>query len=155
MDKAEFLRHVRADWQRWQAALDELGEARMTQPGVAGDWSVRDVIAHITWSEREMLGVLRQRALAGSELWRLDADQRNAAIYAQNRGRPLADVLQGAQAVHEQLVEALEELPEEHYGNPARFRDMPADWLPWRVLAGNTYEHYEHHLNDVRKWMEQ
>jgi hypothetical protein len=63
-------------------------------------------------------------------------------------------VLDEAERVHQDLVDAFEELPEEHYGNPARFRDMPADWLPWQVFAGNTYEHYRDHAADVRAWLD-
>ncbi len=154
MDKTQFLSAVRADWARWQAVLDEVGEARMTQPGAAGEWSVKDIVAHLTWFEREMVGVIRQRWLAGSDLWNVGQDERNAVIFEQNRERALDDVLGEAERVHQELVDGLEELPEEHYGNPARFRDMPADWLPWQVFAGNTYEHYQHHAADVRAWLD-
>jgi hypothetical protein len=32
--------------------------------------------------------------------------------------------------------------------DPGRFTDMPPDWLPWDLLAQNTYEHYQDHLLD-------
>ena len=60
----------------------------MTTPGVVGKWSVKDLVAHITWSEREMVGVLAARALAGSDLWSLTNDERNEIVYQQNRDRP-------------------------------------------------------------------
>ena len=154
MDKTQFLSAVRAGWARWQAVLDEVGTARLTLPGAAGEWSVKDIVAHIAWSEREMVGMIRQRALAGSDLWNLGQDARNAAIFEQNRGRGADEVLGEAERVHQELVDALDELPEEHYGNPARFRDMPADWLPWQVIAGNTYLHYREHTEDVRSWLD-
>jgi hypothetical protein len=92
--------------------------------------------------------------LAGSPLWNLEQDQRNAALHEQLRDLPLDQVLANAQRVHQELVEALRDLPAEHYFNPARFRDMPADWLPWQVFAGNTYEHYRDHDVDVRTWLD-
>jgi uncharacterized protein (TIGR03083 family) len=154
MDKTQFLSALRADWARWQALLDEVGTARMTRPGAAGEWSVKDMVVHIAWFEREMVGLIHERALAGSELWNVSQDARNAAIFEQNQQRGQDDVLGEAQRVHQDLVDALEDLPEEHYGNPGRFRDMPAHWLPWQVFAGNTYEHYRDHTADVRAWLD-
>jgi hypothetical protein len=39
----ETLRRERADW---EALLAQVDQARMTRPGVAGAWSVKDVITH-------------------------------------------------------------------------------------------------------------
>jgi hypothetical protein len=30
---------------------------------------------------------------------------------------------------------------------------MPEDWEPWQVIAGNTYEHYQEHIPDIRDWL--
>ena len=60
---------------------------------MVGKWSVKDLVAHITWSESEMVGVLAGRALVGSDLWSLTNDERNEIVYQQNRDRPLDEVL--------------------------------------------------------------
>ena len=153
MDKASFLSHLRREWANWEAALGEVPAARMAEPGVTGEWSAKDVVAHVTWYEREMVHVIRERVLAGSTLWDLGLARRNAAIYAENHDRPQAVVLAESADVHSRLVAALEELPEEHYGNPARFREMPVDWEPWRVFASNSYEHYPEHAAAIRTWL--
>jgi hypothetical protein len=155
MDKAELLNLVLTERANWEAALSEVGEDRMAEPGVDGDWSVKDIVAHITWSEREMVGVLQARALVGSDLWDLSNDERNAIVYQQNRGRALADVLAEAQDVYRQLMAALESLSDEDLNDPSRFADMPADWEPWRVIAGNTYLHYTDHAESIRAWLDQ
>lgn len=31
-----------------------------------------------------------------------------------------------------------------------RFKDMPVQWQPWDVPAGNTFDHYEQHLPGLR-----
>ncbi len=97
MDKATFLETLRVKRAEWDALLAEVGEPRMAQPGPAGEWSLKDSIAHVTWCEREMVGVLRARALVGSHLWNVSQDERNAAVYRQNRDRSLSDVLAEAQ----------------------------------------------------------
>ena len=154
MNKSEWLDTLQTERAQWEALLAQVGEARMTQPGAAGEWSVKDVIAHVTWFEREMVGVLRARALVGSDLWNLSRDERNAAIYEQNRDRGLGDVLAESRAVFDQLLAGMQSLAEEDLHDPLRFAEMPADWAPWQVIAGNSYEHYRQHTPGIRDWMD-
>src|SRR5262249_54248648 len=100
MEKAVFLANLDAERAGWDVELAEVERAHMSLPSAAGEWSVKDLIAHVTWFEREMVDLLRDRALAGSDLWMLPQDKRNAAIYAENRDRPLDDVLAEARRVY-------------------------------------------------------
>ena len=153
MNKAEWLDTLQTERAQWDALVAEAGEVGMTRPGVEGEWSVKDVIAHVTWFEREMVGVLRARALVGSDLWNLSRDERNAAIYEQNRDRALGDVLAEARAVFDRLLAGMQSLAEEDLHDPLRFAEMPADWVPWQVIASNCYEHYRQHAPGLRDWM--
>ena len=103
MTQAEFLSLFHTARAEWDALMGRIDEARMTEPGVEGDWSVKDIVAHVTWYEREMVDLLRARALAGSDIWNLPLDERNAAIFEQNRKRTLADVLAESRAVFQQF----------------------------------------------------
>ncbi len=150
MNKTEFLDRQRQARAEWEALLAEVGPERMTRPGTAGYWSVKDVIAHVAWFEREMVGLIRERALEGSELWDLDQDARNAVVYEQNRDRPLDEVLAEAREVYAELLPMLEGMSDDEYENAARFQGMPPGWTPWRVIAGNTWEHYEAHMPAIR-----
>ena len=38
----------------WEALLVSLQPRDYEQPGVAGEWSLKDIIAHIAWFENEM-----------------------------------------------------------------------------------------------------
>ena len=154
MTKAELLAVLRVGRAEWESLLIEVGEARMTQPGVAGEWSVKDIVAHVTWFEREMVGMLQAKALVGSHLWSLSQNERNAVIFEQNWNRPLADVLAEARAVFEQLVAALAGVTDDDLNDPARFPGMPAEWLPWKIIADNSYEHYSHHISSIRAWLD-
>jgi uncharacterized protein (TIGR03083 family) len=155
MDKIRFLDMLLTERAEWDQVLSRIDEVRMSVPGVAGEWSVKDVVAHVTWYEREMVGVLTAHALAGSDLWDLPTDERNQMLFEQNRQRPLGDVLAEARQVFDQLLAAMRSLSDEDLVDPGRFRDMPADWVPWQILAGNTYEHYRDHLPGLREWLEE
>jgi len=154
MDKTSFLDSLKTERAHWDALLAQVGEARMTMPGVEGEWAVKDIIAHVSWFEREMVDVLRAHALVGSELWNLPQDQRNAAVFEQNRDRALHDVLGESQRVFPQLLELVEALSDEELNDPGRFAGMPDDWLPWRIISGNTYRHYADHGASIRAWLD-
>jgi hypothetical protein len=154
MDKTSFLDSLKTERARWDALLAQVGEARMTVPGAEGEWSVKDIIAHVSWFEREMVDVLRAHALVGSELWNLPQDQRNTAVFEQNRDRALHDVLGESQRMFPQLLELVEALSDEDLNDPGRFAGMPNDWLPWKIIAGNTYTHYPDHGASIRAWLD-
>jgi uncharacterized protein (TIGR03083 family) len=154
MDKLTFINKVQEAREEWQSLLTEVDRSRMTEPGLPGGWSVKDVIAHITWYEREMIGMLKARALEGSDLWQLPQEKRNVPIYEENKDRPLEEVLSEAEQVYDQLFEAIASLSDDELVDPSHFRDMPSEWAPWDVMAGNTYEHYHQHIPDIRAWLE-
>jgi hypothetical protein len=153
MTQLEFLDIVSHTWRDWQAALAQVNETQMTQPGIEGHWSVKDVIAHITWYEREMVGVMQTRALVGSDLWGLPTHERNAAIYEQNKDRPLPEVLAESQQIHQQMMSLLATLTDDELNDPGRFRDMPPDWIPWQLIAQNSNEHYADHTAVLQSWL--
>jgi uncharacterized damage-inducible protein DinB len=153
MDKSQLIERIRRSRAAWEAVIAPLDDEQMVQAGVCGTWSVKDLIAHISWSEREMINVLETRALVGSELWLLPTDQRNAAIFEENKHRSLQDVRAEAREVFDTLLACLERLEEQDLHDPSRFSQMPREWQPWKVLAGNTYEHYEDHMPQVQAWL--
>jgi hypothetical protein len=154
MDRAEFLEHIKSARADLEIQLARVTPRQMITVGVVGKWSVKDLVTHITWSEREMVGMLQARALVGSDLWSLSNDERNEIVYQQNLERPLDDVLADGRAVYAQLLELSAGMSEPELNDPAQFADMPADWLPWRVIAGNTYIHYREHAQNLRDWLD-
>lgn len=155
MDRATFLARLDRVRAEWEALLVEIGEERMLLPGATGEWSVKDVLAHVLWCEREMVGVCQARALVGSELWELTDDERNPIVVSWYRDRPLAEVLAQERQVYAQLLEEIHRLCDEDLNDAGRFRDMPAHWLPWQVIAGNSFQHYQDHLLPIRAWLAQ
>lgn len=154
MNTTEFLAELRAGRSEWDDTLAWIPMERMAEPGAEGEWSAKDVVAHIAWHEREMQTMLRARDANGSDLWNLPLDERNATIYAQNRDRTLLDVLAEGSAAYAALLPAVERLSDEDLNDPKQYRDMPADWVPWQILAGNTYEHYRDHAASLRQWLD-
>jgi hypothetical protein len=152
MTHQEFLSLLLPARTEWEAALNDVGEERMNHI-VYGEWTAKDLIAHVSWFVKEMVGVLRQKALIGSELWRLTNDERNAILFKENQGRELKVVLEEDKRVYGQFLELFNTLSDDDLNNATHFREMPPDWIPWQVLRGNTYKHYEEHARELKEWL--
>jgi hypothetical protein len=133
----------------------KVGEEQMLQPGAAGKWSVKDVIAHVTWGEREIAPVMRTHVLAGSELWNLSDDERNEIVYQQNRDRSLHEIMNEERQAYADLLAAAQTLSDEDLNDSHRYKQMPEEWVPWQLYAGNTFKHYQDHMPSIREWLAQ
>jgi hypothetical protein len=153
ISKADFVAALRAGRAEWEALLAEIPAEWMTRPGAAGDWTPKDVIAHVAWHEREMAGVLEQRAMVGSELWQIGLDERNQAIYEQNRDRPLDELLAEEAALYARMLAGVAALEDDDLNDPGRYREMPGERRPHQVFVGNMHGHYHEHLPELRAWL--
>src|SRR6266568_7318368 len=111
ISKTQLLAELTNENADWQALLDDIGEANMTQPEVAGGWSIKDIVAHLTgWRRRTVSrfqAALRHES-SFSPPWppHLETDDEiNAWMYAANRDRTLSDVLQESREVFQQLFD--------------------------------------------------
>jgi uncharacterized damage-inducible protein DinB len=155
MDKSQLFEAIHAARAEWEGLVAVVDPSHYKQSGVSGHWSLKDVIAHISWFEREVAHALRTRSYAdSSEWWLLPWDERNAHIYDANRDRMLTDVLADSKATYADLLSAIDTLSDEDLNDAARFEYSPPGALPWEIIAQNSYEHYQHHGRDLRAWLE-
>jgi len=154
MNKSELLGSLGETRYAFDRVLAEVNPSQLTTSGVVGEWSVKDMIAHISWAVKETISMLEAKDLVGSELWQLPEKQRNAAVYEQNRDRSLQDVMSESQQTHRTLVDLVEEIPEGDLLHADWFAGLPGgEWPPWRVIQVNVNDHYVHHTEDLQHWM--
>lgn len=153
MKTTEFVFLHDAGWMKFQSALKKLSAEKMIHLLADREWTIKDVIAHITWHENEMIGMVNAREVDGSPLWQLSTDDRNHQIYLHYKDRQLADVLLEADRVHAEMMKVLAVVAEDELNDPSRWKNWPeawsGEWTPWKVIASNTYEHYADHLPDL------
>lgn len=151
MKKLEFLELIHTARSELVSVLSEIPRDKMELKDDGMEWTVKDVIAHIGWYENEMVNLLRQKSLEGSEWWNLSLQERNDAIQAMNRGRDLQSVMDSEADAYQNLLNFLEDLNEADLNDPAAFASMPVEWQPWSVIASNTHEHYQDHVEQLKK----
>jgi uncharacterized protein (TIGR03083 family) len=155
ISKSELIDRCRRSRAAWDALLARLTPEQMQQPKAVGEWSVKDIIVHIIWYEREMVGILTLHVFAGSKWWDIPLDERNRMICEESKDRSLADVLAESRRVYEAFVQGLEKLPEADLYNPTGFPGMPAEWQPLEIISSNSYEHYDEHAEAIKAWLKQ
>jgi hypothetical protein len=149
MDKQQFLKRLDQAWGAFEAAGAGVSDAQLVAPGVAGDWSVKDLLAHVTTWEEEALKYL-PLILAGGRPPRYATqygglDAFNAQVSEQKRRLSLAEVQAQRAATHQRLLDYLATVPAESFASETRFR---------RRLRIETYSHYTLHANMIRAWRE-
>jgi uncharacterized protein (TIGR03083 family) len=148
---AELTEKARADRAEWEAVLRRVARERLTEPGLPGGWSVKDVLAHMTWGMREGVGMMRAKRLVGSDLWKLDDDGRNAIVVEESRTRSLEDILADYESTTADYMRELARLTDDELNDPALWPEMPPDWRPWRIIYDP--KHYAHHARDLSDWL--
>ncbi len=96
----------------------------MEQPGVEGNWTVKGIVAHNMWNEREMVRMVSDHALLPSEtdrLWQMNNDERNEELYKMFKDRPLDELLEEDRMIHRQLMKAIEGLDDIDMVDPSAF----------------------------------
>jgi DinB family protein len=147
VNRAKVLQRLATAWKALLDSYADLSEGELLEPGVTGAWSVRDIIAHVTWWEEEALTHL-PLVLAGGRPPRYSEtyggiDAFNAKMTAQRKGLSLAEVLRQRDDVHRRLVSYLERVPDDQLASETRAR---------RRLRLDTYGHYPKHARAIREW---
>lgn len=166
MRKKSFLHHLLAERDKFERLLNQLGFTRMiTMAGVAGPWSVKDIIAHIMSYEQytadrigeiihgesytpaqtpQALDQFREKfgyPDFGSPL--LDDDGPNAWIVEKYRNISLDDIVSHEIQAFSAIVAGLEALTEAQLDQHNLFE---------RVTQ-NMYAHYREHSRDIERWL--
>jgi hypothetical protein len=163
-NKSELLRMIRTAHADMQNYLASLTPEQRVAPVLDQGWSVKDSLAHISAWENMTIGWL-EASLRGEDVKRFTPDfvqgddpeqgmavmnALNHHLFEQNKNRAWDDVLAEFNTAHENLYRVVERMSEDALFNPTRFA--------WRngspavdMIVGNTYEHYQEHVEWIRR----
>lgn len=159
MKKSELLNWLQGEYQQWEALLDQIGPTRMDQPGVAGHWSIKDIIAHLTGWQPRLITRLQAAQHGEPEppppwpVFLQTDDEINAWIYESNQNRSLREVLNESHQVFLQFLAVIEGLPDEVPIDPVHHLvQLNGKSFP----AGEFFDHFhDDHEPDIRAWLAQ
>jgi hypothetical protein len=150
MDRLQLLKRLDRAWEALKASYVGLSDSELLESCITGNWSVRDIIAHVTWWEEEAMKHL-PLILAGGKPPRYSVtyggiDAFNAQMTEQKRNLSLDEVLRQRDETHHRLIDFIQTVPEDQIVRETRFR---------RRLRLDTYSHYPKHAEAIWKWREQ
>ena len=147
MNTKQVLARLDEAWTDFEDSYAGLSDGELLTPGVTGQWSVRDIIAHVTWWEEEALKHLPLIREGGRpprySVKYGGINAFNALMTEQRRHLSLADVRRQHDDVHAQLIAYVRAAPGELFERETRFR---------RRLRLDTYAHYPIHAKAIREW---
>ena len=149
MDRQRFLKQLDKAWAEMKESYAGLTGSELAEPGVMGDWSVKDILAHVTTWEEEALKylplILRGDRPPRYSIMYGGIDAFNAQMLEQKRGLALSEVLRQMDETHRRLIDYVQSVPEEQFTRETRFR---------RRLRLDTYSHYPEHAKLIQEWRE-
>jgi len=144
--RQRLLKQLEAAWTALGESYAGLRDSQLVEPGVVEDWSVKDILAHVTTWEQEALQHL-PLILAGGTPPRYAAqggiDAFNARATEDGRRVSLAEVLRRREETHARLLDYVRSQPEGTFAGQTRAR---------RRLRLDTYGHSPEHTAAIRAW---
>lgn len=146
MNREQLLRRIDREWQGLAQACQGMSEEVLLQPGVVGEWSIKDLLGHVaTWEKESMtaLGLIMQGKQPARYSSYGGIDAFNEHQWQLQRTMPLEETHRQFLETHERLLTFLNAVPQHHYMTETRFR---------RRLRVDTYRHYTEHRRQVVAW---
>ena len=154
MNKDEVLAALEDSRAQIDEVLADLRPDALELPGVAGDWSVKDILSHLTAWQVELLttlGLAQRGQKPGRPAWdAASVEAQNQAWHQQYRTRPLERVIEDYDGVHRQLLRQFTALTEKDLAAPLAWRK--GQTLSQYVVE-DVIEHEAEHLPALQAWL--
>lgn len=138
MSISEIRHNVDASWQNLQHAFEGIPDDRMSEAGVCGEWSAKDLLAHIAFWDALEVDQIRARSI-GAEIEPVDWQAANDKSAAERADWSLSQARQEFDNAHARLLA----ISAEHPGYAEE------------ILDNDTWEHYDEHAAQIREWRQQ
>jgi len=158
LNKTQLLDETRQEAEALRQFLSGLSAEQMTQPGALGEWSAKDVLAHLYewqqmffgWYEAGLRGEKPAVPAEGYKWSQLPA--LNQAIYTRYQERPLDEITAAFWDSHAKTLALIESLSDETLTAPGLYPWMNQNSLI-AYLTANTGSHYRWARSEMRKTM--
>jgi hypothetical protein len=154
--KADLLAAIDKERNALKTQLESLTPDQMVTPGIVGEWSVKDVLAHLIEWEQMVLG-WHAAGLRGEtpELpapgykWN-QTPALNQMIFEKHRERTLEDILDQFQSSHKEIMEVILGLSNEELFTAGQFAWTKKNTLGTYFVSA-TSSHYLWARKEIRK----
>jgi hypothetical protein len=157
MTQDEILDRLEDEREAFLEAIDGLTDEQLEQPGVVGDWSIKDLLFHLTMWEAELVKLLWQAAQGVQpttvQFSKLSVDERNALWSVQSKDRTLEQVIDDFAGVRKQTSRRVTAFKDKDLEDPQRYPWLKGHPL-WVWIAEDSFKHEAEHVAQILAWRE-
>lgn len=157
MNKDEIVDRLEDDREEFLDAIEGLPPEEMQEPIAPGDWSVKDIIAHLNACEAELVKLLWQlksgRKPTSMLLGDIDIEAQNKQWYEASQSRSLESVMSDFEGVRRQTARRVEAFTDQELNDPKRYPSLGNSPL-WKWIAENSFQHESEHRQTILRWRE-
>lgn len=139
MGNSDVRSRIDQAWDGWIEAIGQVPEERLTESGVTGQWSVKDLMAHIAvWDDHdaEQLKAFGR----GEQPDHVDWQAVNDKTSAERAGWSLDKAREEMYAAHQRLLDSFDQ-------------NVDKISISLEEQKSDLWEHYEEHAAEVREWL--
>jgi len=158
MTKTELIEALEDGQAEMVEMLEDLPEASMLEPGVIGNWSIKDILNHLSMWEGQLITLLFQVSRGMEKPTTLHfgketMEEINQRWYAASQDRSLDLIWQDWVSVRKQTLRRVSEISEADLIDPKKFHWQKGVPL-WQWIANDTIEHEDEHGDAIRDWLD-
>lgn len=154
--KKQLLQYTQENYATLQSEIAKLTTEQIIDPGTVGEWSVKDIIAHLTvWQQMTLewyrAGKRGEKPVTPSEAftWR-EIPALNQKIYDEHRNEALEIVQARFEASHHETLGEINAISEEDLFTPKVYSWTKSTTLG-SYLTSATSSHYDWAQKEIRK----
>jgi hypothetical protein len=159
MTQDEILDALEDERENFLEAIDGLSDEALLEPGVVGDWSIKDLLYHICMWEAELVKLLWQAAQGlppstihfSVDLTQVAVDEINNAWEVEAQTRTYDQVWDDFQSVRKQTIRRLNAFNDKDLNDPERYPWLKGQPL-WGWISENSFGHEKEHSAQIKEW---
>lgn len=158
MKKYELIEVLEDTHQELVEMLEDLPDSLMLEPGVCGNWSIKDILAHLTYWEGQTITLMFQlkRGIENPNTAHFSSksiDEINDHWQTESQSRPFEIIWDDFTKIRKQTIRRINELDEKDLVQTDRYPCLKGKSLI-EIISNNSFEHDEEHADEIREWLD-
>lgn len=154
--KPQLIEQAQTNWDKLQTQIESLSIDEIIEAGTVGDWSVKDVLAHLM--EWQQMTLSWHRAGQGGETPITPSEQftwkeipaLNQTIFEKYQDAELDDIKQRLASSHQETMQEIQQLSNEELFTPKVYKWTKTTTLG-SYLTSATSSHYDWAIKHIRR----
>ncbi|MHA2024964.1 MAG: hypothetical protein ACW98U_03590 [Candidatus Thorarchaeota archaeon] len=131
--------------QLWDSTIESIFAKNVENEPISEKWFLKDVIAHLSWYEKELIDALEKRSIVESDFWNMDVEARNEMIFVNTQVLTLSELLEDSKNSFDKLVNKIQTISDDDLNSEIYIKRKEGTRITHDYIGGITFWHYEEH----------